>query len=131
MRAEMDNVRTALDWAFSAAGDRSIGIALTAVYVPVWMQFAMMVECRQRTERALSLLEPGPADGPMRVLLHIGLGITLNHTGGVADDAYRRAIHGLEDCRTARRQNLANVRAVGDVGLLRLQGKSPQGGTGR
>ena len=32
---EIDNVRAALDWAFSPVGDPSIGAVLTAAYVPV------------------------------------------------------------------------------------------------
>src|SRR5580693_4228142 len=33
---EIDNVRTALDWAFSPGGDKPIGVALTAAVVPLW-----------------------------------------------------------------------------------------------
>ena len=33
---EIDNVRAALDWAFSSAGDLTIGVDLTAAYAPVW-----------------------------------------------------------------------------------------------
>src|SRR5262249_54966320 len=50
---ELDNVRAALDWAFSLAGDAEIGRALTAAYVPVWFHYELMVECRERAERAL------------------------------------------------------------------------------
>src|SRR5258707_5220917 len=54
---EIDNVRAALDWAFSPVGDPSIGAVLTAAYVPVWLNFALMAECTERTERALDSLE--------------------------------------------------------------------------
>jgi predicted ATPase/DNA-binding winged helix-turn-helix (wHTH) protein len=50
---ELDNVRAALDWAFSALGDPVLGIVLTAAYAPVWMQLSLVVECRERIGRAL------------------------------------------------------------------------------
>ena len=37
---EIDNLRAALDWAFSPGGDASIGVALTAAAVPLWMQLS-------------------------------------------------------------------------------------------
>jgi predicted ATPase/DNA-binding winged helix-turn-helix (wHTH) protein len=50
---ELDNVRAALDWAFSPLGDPVLGIVLTAAYAPVWMQLSLVVECRERIGRAL------------------------------------------------------------------------------
>lgn len=35
---ELDNFRAALDWAFSPGGDSSIGVALTAAAVPLWIR---------------------------------------------------------------------------------------------
>jgi predicted ATPase/DNA-binding winged helix-turn-helix (wHTH) protein len=55
---EIDNVRAALDWAFSVGGDETIGIDLTAAYAPVWMSTSLMAECCERCERALGSLEP-------------------------------------------------------------------------
>src|SRR5260221_10622341 len=53
---EIDNVRAALDWSFSSVGDPAIGIILTAAYVPVWMHWWLMEECRRRIERALGCI---------------------------------------------------------------------------
>src|ERR1700681_2491178 len=55
---EIDNVRAALDWSFSPAGDQAIGVDLTAAYAPVWQHLSLMSECRERCERALLSLEP-------------------------------------------------------------------------
>ena len=44
--AEIDNLRTALDWAFSPSGDASIGATLTAAAVPLWMYLSLVQECR-------------------------------------------------------------------------------------
>jgi predicted ATPase/DNA-binding winged helix-turn-helix (wHTH) protein len=54
---EIDNVRAALDWSFSSVGDVAIGDALTAAYAPVWLDLSLVVECRERLERALERLE--------------------------------------------------------------------------
>ncbi len=60
----IDNLRAALDWAFSPEGDASIGVALTAAAVPLWMQLSLLEECRRRVERALAASrEPEPRPG--------------------------------------------------------------------
>lgn len=51
---EISNVRAALDWAFSDAGDAGIGARLTAAYVPVWLHLVLVPECRDAIERALA-----------------------------------------------------------------------------
>jgi predicted ATPase len=55
----IDNVRAALDWAFSSGGDASIGVALTAAAVPLWMHLSLMEESRSRAERALAAIAAG------------------------------------------------------------------------
>jgi predicted ATPase len=37
----IDNLRAALDWALSPDGDASVGVALTAAAVPLWMQLSL------------------------------------------------------------------------------------------
>src|SRR6201999_96304 len=67
---EIDNVRAALDWSFSPAGDPAIGVDLTAAYAPVWQHLSLMIECRERCERALLGSEPHvPAN--MRLRMHM------------------------------------------------------------
>ncbi len=56
---QIDDLRAALDWAFSANGDASTGIALTAAAVPLWMQLSLMEECRNRVRQALSARTSG------------------------------------------------------------------------
>jgi predicted ATPase len=73
---EIDNVRTALDWAFSASGDEAVGIVLTAAYVPVWLHLSLMVECRQRVERAVAGLETDANLSPsLRVKVQVAFGM--------------------------------------------------------
>jgi predicted ATPase/DNA-binding SARP family transcriptional activator len=84
---QIDNVRAALDWAFSPNGDASIGAALTAASVPLWFQYSLMVECRVRVERALARLDLRPGRGGRREMqLFAALGASLMQTRGPAPE---------------------------------------------
>jgi predicted ATPase/DNA-binding winged helix-turn-helix (wHTH) protein len=80
---KIDNLRVALDWAFSPIGHPSIGAALTAAAVPLWMQLSLVGECRRRAEQALSAIAAGvEVDAPRKMKLHAALGASLIYTGG-------------------------------------------------
>jgi predicted ATPase len=72
---EIDNLRAALDWAFSPHGDASIGVALTAATVPLWMHLSLLDECRSRVVRALAAIEVKTSPDACREMkLHAALG---------------------------------------------------------
>ena len=50
----IDNLRAALDWAFSPGGEASTGVALTAAAIPLWIRLSLLEECRRRARRALA-----------------------------------------------------------------------------
>jgi len=80
---EIDNVRAALDWSFSSAGNAAIGVALTAAYAPVWLDLSLVIECRERIERALEYLESdSDVNASLAVQLHIALAVALLYTMG-------------------------------------------------
>ena len=82
-----DNLRAALDWAFSPAGDASVGVALTAAAVPLWMHLSLMAECRGRVERALAALGAGAnCDARREMKLHAALAASLMYTGGAVPE---------------------------------------------
>jgi predicted ATPase len=82
-KPRLDNLRAALDWAFSREGDASIGVALTAAAVPLWMQLSLLAECRGRLEKALAALRPGTnRDARREMKLHATLAESLRYTGG-------------------------------------------------
>jgi len=85
-RVEIDNVRAALDWAFSPSGDIKIGIELTAAYAPIWLNLALTVECRQRTEQAMRSLNPDMSVSA-RLLMYLNLehAVSLQFTMGSVD----------------------------------------------
>jgi predicted ATPase/DNA-binding winged helix-turn-helix (wHTH) protein len=78
---EIDNVRAALDWSFSCAGDAEIGVTLTAAYVPAWLHAALPTECRERTERAMNNLAPEMnVSVPLQMQLHFAFGLMPAYT---------------------------------------------------
>src|SRR5262249_9725015 len=80
----IDNVRVALDWAFSASGDAAVGVALTAAAVPMWTHLGMVPECRARVERAIACLARDVApDAGRDVRLFLALGSTALHTRAI------------------------------------------------
>ena len=94
---EIDNVRAALDWSFSPAGDQAIGVDLTAAYAPVWRHLSLMSECRERCERALLGLEPHvTANMSLRMELQINLASAIFITMGPPDQAKTLLIEALE-----------------------------------
>jgi predicted ATPase/DNA-binding winged helix-turn-helix (wHTH) protein len=87
-RRRIDDVRAALDWAFSPDGDASIGVALTIGAVPLWFQLSLLDECRRRTERALASLGSATDRDPRREMqLLAALGASLVHTDGLGQAA--------------------------------------------
>jgi predicted ATPase/DNA-binding winged helix-turn-helix (wHTH) protein len=72
---EIDNLRVGLDWAFSARGDGSIGVALTQAAIPLWIRLSLLEECHSRAKEALGVLGTGgtldPREG-MRLLAALG-----------------------------------------------------------
>ncbi|HEX4616247.1 MAG TPA: winged helix-turn-helix domain-containing protein, partial [Stellaceae bacterium] len=78
---QIDNLRAALDWAFSPDGDASIGVALTTAAVPLWMHLSLLDECRSRVARALAAMEVGTnPDARREMKLHAALGALLMYT---------------------------------------------------
>jgi predicted ATPase/DNA-binding winged helix-turn-helix (wHTH) protein len=80
---KIDNVRAALVWAFSEAGDASVGVALTIAAIPLWMHLSLMEECRAGIERALAGYETSPGRNDRdEMRLYAGLAGALLHARG-------------------------------------------------
>jgi len=95
-KPRIENVRAALDWAFSPDGDASVGVALTVVAVPLWMHLSLLDECRGRVEQALSTLRSRASGGTREEMqLYAALGASLIYTKGPApesDSAWTNAL---------------------------------------
>jgi predicted ATPase/DNA-binding winged helix-turn-helix (wHTH) protein len=115
---EIDNVRAALDWSFSSAGDRAIGVDLTAAYAPVWRHLSLMSECRERCESALLSLEPHvTASMSLRMELQIALASAMFITMGPAEQAKTLLTEAIE---TAVALNDLNAQAGALSALLAI-----------
>jgi predicted ATPase/DNA-binding winged helix-turn-helix (wHTH) protein len=94
---QIDNLRAALDWAFSPGGDNSIGVALTAAAVPLWMHLSLMEECRGRVERALAAITAGAGrDARREMQLHAALAASLMFTRGAVSEIGAAGTRALE-----------------------------------
>jgi len=75
-RPHIDNLRAALDWAFSSGGDATTAVTLTAAAIPLWMHLALVAECRARVEEALTRVDgdvPAEPRRDMRLFLALGI----------------------------------------------------------
>ncbi|WP_084788556.1 winged helix-turn-helix domain-containing protein [Bradyrhizobium sp. Cp5.3] len=73
-----DEIHAALDWAFSGAGDPSLGVALTIAAVPLWFDLSRPTVARGRIEQALPHAEMGGDD---EMQLRIALGYSFWYLG--------------------------------------------------
>jgi predicted ATPase len=102
----IDNLRAALDWAFSPNGDVSIGVALTAAAAPMWTHLSMMEECRGRAERALAAIAAGAGgDARCEMKLHVALAASLMYDRGAA----------VSEISAARTKALELAESLGNV----------------
>ncbi|WP_354210571.1 MULTISPECIES: winged helix-turn-helix domain-containing protein [unclassified Bradyrhizobium] len=85
--AELDNVRAALDWAFGPDGEATLGIALTAAAVTLWVRLSLFAECRERSRTALAALGDTADDDRIRMQLLSALGWSLMYGEGRAREA--------------------------------------------
>ena len=115
---EIDNVRAALDWSFSPAGDQAIGVDLTVAYTPIWTRLLLMNESRARCERALLSLEPHvTANTWPRMQLQIDLAGALITTMGSASQAITILTQALEAAETLDDLD-AQVRALSTLSVI-------------
>lgn len=100
-RRQIDDVRIALDWAFSPGGNISIGVALTVATVSLWVQLGLLDEYRGRVEQALDSTGAGLTGNAYREMeLRAALGLALMHTkGSVAETGatWAKVLHIAED----------------------------------
>jgi predicted ATPase len=85
MRTETDNVRAALEWAFSAAGDRSIAIELAVGSAPLWLGQALYTECQAWMLKASNLArQMADVSSRHRLSIQMALGSSEAYSGGLS-----------------------------------------------
>ncbi len=109
----IDDVRSALDWAFSADGDGAVGVALTVASAPIWVRLslfplfflwgdvALLEEFKGRLERAIQFLSRVPKPNLRQTMkLNAALGVAILNTEGSTSqmsEAFRKALDIAED----------------------------------
>jgi predicted ATPase/DNA-binding winged helix-turn-helix (wHTH) protein len=81
-RGLLPNVRAALEWCFSADGDREIGAALAAASAPLFLDLSLLTECRNWAERSIASLDDVTRGTSRELKLQISLAVSLMFTKG-------------------------------------------------
>ncbi|MEA3126391.1 MAG: hypothetical protein QOD67_3410, partial [Caballeronia sp.] len=93
---ELGNVRAALDWSFSDRGDPSVGTALVAASVPLFLELSLLSECQRWTERALTALDCANRGSRREMKLQASLGLSSMFTTGHGEEVRSALTRGLE-----------------------------------
>ncbi|MGY2374447.1 ATP-binding protein [Pseudomonas sp. SDO524_S393] len=96
---EINNIRSALEWAYSPKGDLTLGIELTLGGVPLWLRLSLVRECRTWVDKGLASDATTPLPLRQRMLLQTALASALMltyGTGGSMREAWRQV---REDAR--------------------------------
>ena len=93
-RREIDNLRAALNWAFSSDGDAQIGTALAASATDFWVAVSLVSECCEWTGKALACIGAAAASRD-EMVLQCSLGYSLIYTKGMRAEARAALVRAL------------------------------------
>jgi predicted ATPase len=85
---EIDNLRAALNWAFSVEGDAKIGVELAAASASTWMAMALLTECREWMAKAISRLDDSTAGSRQEMIIQAALASCMMFTDGMTEETY-------------------------------------------
>ena len=85
---EVDNLRAALNWAFSSEGDAKIGVELAAGSASTWMAMALLTECRQWMTKAIAGLDDASAGSRQEMIIQSALASCMMFTEGMTEESY-------------------------------------------
>jgi predicted ATPase/DNA-binding winged helix-turn-helix (wHTH) protein len=98
---ELDNLRTALAWAFAPSGDLALGIGLTAASVPFWVATSLLGEWHVWAERAIdSLDEAGLRGTRQEMTIRAAEGMSFQLVKNMAAEAHAALTRALELAET-------------------------------
>jgi predicted ATPase/DNA-binding winged helix-turn-helix (wHTH) protein len=89
------NVRAALEWAFSDAGDVSVGVELTASAAPLFIGLSLLAECGRWCEQALAGLESAAHGTRQEMILQEAFALSSMYTTGNSNEVRAAIERGL------------------------------------
>lgn len=92
----LGNIRAALEWSFSAAGEAGLGVRLTADSVRIFLRGGLLAECRRWCERALTALTDELRDTPYEMALYAALGHAMLYSSDNSKEARDLLYRALE-----------------------------------
>jgi predicted ATPase/DNA-binding winged helix-turn-helix (wHTH) protein len=93
---QLGNVRAALTWCFSDAGDAVLGTRLAAAAAPVFMDSSLLHECQRWMETALASLDDADRGTRKEMNLRAALGVAAMFTRGNGPEIRTALVRGLE-----------------------------------
>jgi predicted ATPase len=97
----IDDVRSAIDWAFSPGGDPALGAALTVASVPFGYQLALIEEFRDRVKHALAHVSNMPVpQAVLKLRLTSALEMISRYTQNVEDAGESSHLSAIETSET-------------------------------
>jgi predicted ATPase/DNA-binding winged helix-turn-helix (wHTH) protein len=87
----LGNIRAALEWSFSGAGEAATGVTLAAAAAPLFYDLSLFVECLRWCERGLAAMPQGDQGSATHLTLQSFLAASVMLTRGNTDEA-RRAL---------------------------------------
>jgi predicted ATPase/DNA-binding winged helix-turn-helix (wHTH) protein len=88
LAVEVDNLRAALNWAFSVKGDTKIGVELAAASASIWMAMALLTECREWMTKAIGRLDDASAGSRREMIIQSALASCMMFTDGMTEESY-------------------------------------------
>lgn len=107
LASSMGNIRRAMAWSFSPAGDVSIGVRLTAHAAHLSLGLSLLGECQQWCHRALATLREDERETLLELELQEALAMSIMYTRGNGEEAKSAVERGLnlaEVLQDTRRQ---------------------------
>lgn len=97
----VSNIRAALEWGFSGAGEAAVGVRLAAAAAPLFFDLSLFVECLRWCEQGLAALPEGDEGSATHLALQAFLAASVMLTRGNGDEV-RRAIEDALSLADAR-----------------------------
>lgn len=92
---QLGNVRAALEWCFSPSGDTTVGVALGAGAVPLFLGLSMLSECLRWCRKTLDALDEEDRGTRLELVLQLSLAISSTYVHGNSEEVKLALENGL------------------------------------